>query len=164
MADPLGDRRAGDCGGIFGARRISSVDRAEPHGVALGLAAGYDGRSNRSGPAVALVPVSFRELCRRSGERCFRNAKLARVYCHNLQPSTGSRGAPTCRGATNPRPLHKVDESSVRRTSVARIPGLSKPIQRDTKGPPRKYGTGPLFGLYLSNWLRARFLFFFLFL
>src|SRR6267143_1999648 len=79
-----------------------------PHGVALGLAAGYDGRSNRSGPAVALVPVSFLELRRRSGERCFRNAKLARIYCHNLQPSTGSRGAPTCRGATNPRPLHKV--------------------------------------------------------
>src|SRR5882762_5211053 len=123
MADPLGDRRAGDCGGIFGARRISSVVRAEPHSVSLGLTAGYSGRGNRSGPAVALVPVSFRELCRRSGERCFRNAPLTRVHCT------------------------RSDESSVRRTSVARIPGLSKPIQRDTKGPPRKYGTGPLFEL-----------------
>src|SRR6267378_6947961 len=83
MADPLGDRRAGDCGGIFGARRISSVIRAEPHGVDLGLAAGYDGRGNRSGAAVALVPVSFLELCRRSGERCIRNAKLARISHKN---------------------------------------------------------------------------------
>src|SRR6267143_5574302 len=41
----------------------------------------------------------------------------------------------------------KLDESSVRTTSVARIPGLSKPIQRETIGPPRKYGTGPLFEL-----------------
>src|SRR6266478_9881944 len=41
----------------------------------------------------------------------------------------------------------KLDESSVRRTSVARIPGLSKPIRRNAKGPLRRYGTGLLFEL-----------------
>jgi hypothetical protein len=39
------------------------------------------------------------------------------------------------------------DESSVHTASVARNPGLPKPIQRDAKGPLRRYRRGLLFEL-----------------